>query len=48
MLLLGEVFLGPMRSFTVKENHIVSVVREIIHYTHTHTQIDILILIYND
>ena len=37
MLLLGEVFLRHMRSFTVKENQIVSVVREIIHYTHTHT-----------
>ena len=31
-----ETFLRPMRSNLVKENHIGSVVSEILRYTHTH------------
>ena len=41
-----------MRSFTVKENYISSVVSEIIWLiqadTHTHTHTDILLLLYKD
>ena len=37
-------FPGTIQSFTVKKNHIGSVIREIISYTH----IDIMLISYND